>query len=704
MSTTKSDSSRFNILLPLFQPTDASIIAIKGAGAVPGTPAAIAAIAAERAVPDSRPKLYLDLLQTAFEKEFAKGTGVVAAADAMVLDPATMYQLQNQYYEPKDAGAANNMHSEWGEFHYDLVNQRLAGQKTDAASLAIIKGLAGADPLSNLFNLFSREVIKAHFVIKGTTLATARAAAGTAPATTDDITDEPTQWGTVASIEGRGLTRIFPNPLPGGGTSSLALIATALAKGTAARAAVVGPPPVAAVVALPATDTLKKVFNYRLKTFVLHQILENAGNVTTSIGDSFWGADDVVSNTYYRLASDRSKLYTTDASGNKIDVSKGSAYFADKIKDGKNCSSFYVKENGAQKCDDYLLKCITRGDAKDISACREYMDNADFWDATQKEVDEMLPTNAEDTLRRFGFQTESRNNLTVFQSIGDWFKHIESQIGSAAGATGMGVTKAELENIMKNDKLKGYLGMLISKVNSNPSILNKNYNTPYGFDAVDHQDAFKGWGLTAMGLKPRLMIEQNKDASYIGRLSNVISSNLLTLGTSMKQYITLDNKGGILVGGLPYALYPHMSIKMYGGGEGDEMYGGNYAVRSSGQTQLRQNYPLLKTLFDYVEKRIESKGKSLDSVTKTQIAEHLEKYKQYEEKLFKAIRYTDKYLDLVEIYGHYDKDNILSIDHLKKFVEARDKYYNKANGKQNEVVNAIEQVGNILLEAIKAKA
>ena len=78
--------------------------------------------------------------------------------------------------------------------------------------------------------------------------------------------------------------------------------------------------------------------------------------------------------------------------------------------------------------------------------------DSNFWEVTQKEVDEMLPTNAEDTLRRFGFQTETRNNLTVFQSIGDWFKHIESQITTTTGL-GMGISKTELTQIMNNNKL-----------------------------------------------------------------------------------------------------------------------------------------------------------------------------------------------------------------------------------------------------------
>jgi len=144
-----------------------------------------------------------------------------------------------------------------------------------------------------------------------------------------------------------------------------------------------------------------------------------------------------------------------------------------------------------------------------------------------------------------------------------------------------------------------------------------------------------------------------------------------------------------------------VSYKLYGGS--DEMMGGSHIVSNYNQNQIRENYPVLKMMLGSIESSIQKRGKSLDASTKQHINDYLEKYRESEEKLFKAIKYADKYIDLVELYGQYDSDKVLSIDHLKKFVEARDKYLNKTSGKQNDILSAIEQLTRSVIDAVDKK-
>ena len=114
----------------------------------------------------------------------------------------------------------------------------------------------------------------------------------------------------------------------------------------------------------------------------------------------------------------------------------------------------------------------------------------------------------------------------------------------------------------------------------------------------------------------------------------------------------------------------------------------------------KEQYYALKSMLDGLEHVLQSNGKSLDTYTKQQIEQHLESYKKSEEKLIKAIRYADKYLDLIHIFKEHDPENVLSIDHLKAFVEAREKYFDKTMGKQNDILNAIERILTTAHEAL----
>ncbi len=621
-------STRFNDLLPLFQS---------------GANGTIANAATSVAVPitDNRPRLYLAVLSEAYEPR----KPIQLSID--------MPELINGNFEPTDKLSSDKaVHSQWSEFRADM--DTIFGRNTPITNptlVKIIKDLAGR--ATDKLTQFKQEIIQLHFIVKGPI-----PAGPPALARVEDITNMPTQWGDAVSIETN----------PGGGYTNIMNIVPFGAPGSG-----------------------RTEFNYKLTKYLLHLKLESAANAPTGSGDPFWTTDESKPDAYFRLASDRTKLYRNDASGNKLDVTKGSAHFNDKYMDGATCSSHYVKDSGSNTCTGYLKQCISSGKPSDIKACKDFMQDANFWTDITKEVHEMLPTNIEDTLKQFGFQTETRNNLIEFESTGSWFKNLDSQVSAGA------LTQGELDAIRTNTKLKAYLNLLVNKINANPAILNPEYNARYTFDAEDHMNSFKNWTLASI-LKPRVMVETNNDLSYITRLSNVVATNLVSIANISRNRVSVGPSGNVLVLGMPF--WP-VSYKLYGGS--DEMMGGSHIVSNYNQNQIRENYPVLKMMLGSIESSIQKRGKSLDASTKQHINDYLEKYRESEEKLFKAIKYADKYIDLVELYGQYDSDKVLSIDHLKKFVEARDKYLNKTSGKQNDILSAIEQLTRSVIDAVDKK-
>ena len=648
MSTIKS--TRFDDILPLFQ------FGANGTLANANTNVVVP-------VTDHRPRLYLAVLCDAFTAELNLKKNIPDALNAMLLDPSKMDELQNQYFSNVNSRKTDaDVHDEWLWFKTDLYTYCASAMTniTNPTLLNIIKSLSGSDNLSDPLRTFKREIIKLHFTITAGARAPVGGVGPVLPA--GDITDSPTQWNLVNQMN----TTCAYEPV----------IMRILN-----RSAPLSPAP-----ATPLSE-----FGFRLTKYLLHLKLESAANAPTGSGDPFWTTDDTVNDTYYRLASDRTKLYKNDASGNKLDVTKGSSHFNTKYMDGATCSSHYVKDSGSNTCTGYLKQCISSGKPSDIKACKDFMLDPNFWTDITKEVDDMLPTNIEDTLKQFGFQTETRNSLIEFESTGSWFKNLDSQVSAGA------LTQPELDAIKNNSKLKAYLNLLVGKINANPAILNPEYNARYNFDADDHMNSFKGWGLANI-LKPRVMIETNNNLGYVTRLSNVITSNLVSIGNISRNRVSVGPSGNVLVLGMPF--WP-VSYKLYGGS--DEMVGGGHIMSNYNQNQIKENYPLLKMMFGSIESNIQKRGKSLDSATKQNIEQHLEKYRQTEEKLFKAIKYADKYIDLVELYGQYDSDRVLSIDHLKKFVEARDKYLNKTSGKQNDILSAIEQLTRSVVDAVDKK-
>jgi hypothetical protein len=532
---------------------------------------------------------------------------------------------------------ANNttIHPEWGNFLADVKNglSDPANVPTILNTVKLFSGVA----VRGSFNHFLQQVIKAHLDILHTD--------GT------NLTDNPDAWISAASVRVKSNLAVF------------------------------GP------VSLGIAGTGAKDFSYNFTKFILYKLLEQSVH-PPSRGDSFWDETNNQNETYYRLASNRDLIFTTNAQGQKVNVSRGS----DAWNNLDECIGTKVKQNSKNTCYDYISKCI-KGNYTDIKACKQFMQDPNFWDVVPKEVNEMLPPIVEDTLNSFGFEITNKNGLRVYESVGSWSQKLDQK----------GLDDNELNNIRKNTKLTQYLEMLVSKINSNPSILNKEYNagTGYVFDPIDHSNRFSSWSLSFRGLRPRIIFEKNPDNNInIIRQATLLNTSLLSLRAFANNRVTFVPGTGLVIRGVPMNGMSFGRFSTQVGGRSAVVKMVSPISAYDDNANIRENNSIIKGLLTTAEKMLQSKGQSFDSFTKQQLEEHLENHRKTEQKLIKAIRYADRYIDLLNVYQEYDTENVLSMEHIKKFVDARERYFDKTIGKQNDLLSAIERIATNVNEAL----
>lgn len=604
---------------------------------------------------DKRIRLYLDALAEDFfyknsKIQFSNNNG------PSLLYPSISPQLKNKFFQPIDQSRGDDdIHFEWEDFRANLQdrlsnkNQKnfndptTLNNKNDVSPNEVISIIQQSQGLLALgVKLYIQEVIKAHLF---------------------DLVDaqlnDPSTWGSATGFTFRvNFNHIFAPVFD-------------LTKGNAS----------------PNSIPKSKIFSFNLSKFVISELMERGTN-TNSLGtDNFWTNENSVVDKYFRIQSDPKKIFTTDNKGNKIDVSRTSSNFK-KLGEDK-CIGTKVKEvndsdpNKELKCSEYIQKCINEGKPSDIRACKKFMEHPDFWTNIQSEVNEMLPGIITDTLDSFGFQISRKNKkYLTYESVGSWLKNLQSRIPLTQ------LTQAEFNNISNNFKLKQYLEMLVAKINGNPAIINENYFESKNFDDKDYSSHFVGW--TPYGLKPRYIFKSSLSTD-MARQFAFISNGLNRMRSSAQRRIVYVPGNGILLNGNPFKI----------GGTPYFMRGGRAPMLDNNEDfYFAKQSDIIENLLNTLKHKINLFGKNLDADTLRNIDTYLKQYKDSENKLMKAIKYTDRYIDLIEIYQEYDNSHILSVDHLKSFVEARDKYFNKTENRQNTLLNVLQSISDSVLDTM----
>ena len=129
------------------------------------------------------------------------------------------------------------------------------------------------------------------------------------------------------------------------------------------------------------------------------------------------------------------------------------------------------------------------------------------------------------------------------------------------------------------------------------------------------------------------------------------------------------------------------------------------AAESKYKDQFKHTWHLVQTQYDVLVARLNASGKTIDKKDSKQIIDLIAQLKESEAKLYKAILYTEKYADLIEVHGQRDNNSTLSLVQLQQFVDMRQKYFERVSRKQSALASIIQAVAEaVVKEAGVSKA
>lgn len=545
--------------------------------------------------------------------------------------------FQNQFFKSPDGGAADDdIHIEWLTFAKD-VNVRIRDKTIPAEVKAAVLNIihrANGDLLSDGSDKhFTQQLIKVLFEnLPGATLGSS------------------STWLKATDAKYKGdLNGLF--------TVELVSLGAILKDGTT----------VAAVHGVPAhTDSGKVDFGFQWDKYIKKMLMHSVSTVKHSVGPStsFWADSSApVEDEYFRKGAELYRLNPTTKVEERVDT--GSKAFAD-LKSEDKCLGTGVTNDGTLTCDQYLRDCLG---GENVTQCKTYFANANFWGNAVDEVNNMLPAIAIKTLNAFELGMEevwdntANRRLLKYKSTESWLKGLY-EIADAK----KGMNKDEVNAIRDNSKLIGYIQMLVAKINKSPAILNPDYK---GHSDVTFTgpDAFAGSAFHKMGVKARIPLS-TLSVSNVDKLSQAIKDNNAIIGLTF---------------GLPGVYGPGLKLTMRGGSAIDE-------VEAKASDVTKHTASIIENHFVALYSRLQRYGKEITPGDRKKIDELILSLRNSESKLYNAILYTEKYAKLLEIHGQKDNSNILSMDHLKQFVENRNKYFTRVAKKQNDLLSIIRSI------------
>ena len=394
-----------------------------------------------------------------------------------------------------------------------------------------------------------------------------------------------------------------------------------------------------------------KIDKYLL-TILLDQAYKSAVSNISAVGSTsfFTTSSNLVDEKfYYRKPADPSKLYKL-VNGVDTEVQSDSKEFKEQ-QQGSNCYNLgFVGTTGAQTCENLITKCLA---GKDVSGCKAFMSDATWWNENSN-VDDVNPEMAINMLQSFGFATNTNNTssglkLKQFQTPLEWIENLHNTFVPQKKLSTTDVT-----SIAKNQTLMDYLAKLVIKINKNPAVLNTGYT---GSDSVT-TDPFAGTTLTKYGVSGRRVDARSGVPSV---------SSIMGLQTqAMNQRLLVS----------PF-------YNMIGVGSG-------LIYQTGGAGSILDKLPMsvapqLKVYFESFVASLKAGGKDLAKDDKDQITKLITQLGDTEEKLRKAVIYTEKYTQLLSVYGNMDKGSVMNFDNIQKFVDTRDKSFQKVGDRQTKL-------------------
>lgn len=598
---------------------------------------------------DNRVRLYLDVLEHQWNKLVAPGVKAGSVTMTSNWDSGLpRLELLNKHFTTPDVGIdGNQVHSEWKHFRATLecrLSDKTMATFSNKHSITACNTDVSGDEVLNIIKMFGNDNSDMGKFFQAVIIAHLENLSITPGAMSSAMVSNPRTWYNATDFQ---FKNSFDNVF-----------------GT--------------VIVSNRRPSNSENFGFALNKYSAQLLIEEAGTNAVATADTFW--DDVNNNvddeTFYRKVSDPSKLFRVDSDGNEVEVGVRSSKFKDEMaKTHNECNVIQSNNTNTADCANYINRCIVNGSPTDIMNCKTYMTDPSFWDNMKSEVTNMLPTLLVKTLHNFGFtRVKNSDGNDMFCSVNAWVKGLTDRVGKD-------LTQLELDNITKNTKLMAYLELLVAKVNSNPAILNENYVASTR-DPAEHANRFKDTYLTKIRVHPRIEIINNSKSSSgadISRYLDLIRRNS-DARRSLYESVVSTKGSAIYVNGLPFTMGMIAPVYMMRGA----------GVSSSSQENIMPNSKLFENAFNQLNSALSYKNKHLDVSTINKFKQLLSSYKNTEYKLIKSIAYLTKYIELIETHRSYDKNNVLTMQDVLTFVNARTKYEGKLELKQDTLLNQIQ--------------
>lgn len=341
------------------------------------------------------------------------------------------------------------------------------------------------------------------------------------------------------------------------------------------------------------------------------------------------------------------------------------------LQQNDKCMTTGFKEAVAGECALYLQQCLD-GDALASVNCKAFMSDSKYWENAKEEATNIDPRVLVQTLKAFGFKMEqySEGNLTLmkWQSVHDWQVGV-SKMG-ASGEKSLDPTMAS--RIINNSKLTGYLEMLVKRCNENPAILNKDYR-----------------GRNKVAVNPNYF--NGTHLSKYGLLGHAASSGVLA--STERTGLTVANSFA-----LPVHVFAPVAV-MRGGAN-------VYVNPINDLTNIinephKQTWALLEGEYNSLVQRLKRNNKNVAPKDNEAIRELISKLRDAETKLNHTMLYAEKYAALIEVFRQHDPKNMLRIDDIEEFVNARNHYFSKVKARQDSLVSIIKTVAAAAVDELK---
>lgn len=392
--------------------------------------------------------------------------------------------------------------------------------------------------------------------------------------------------------------------------------------------------------------------DYSLDTYLAK--LFNSAEITDEGSLNFWNENTSSIQTYHR--DQDGNLYYYD-NGNKIFINFDTLF--KKIKTEMCKASGINGTNNLEDrlmCTEYIRDCLN---GTSIEKCKKFLGSPETKFLVADEVKNMPPQIIESTVKALKLPIKQKNiKNMIIDTVGsseEWLIELRSN----------GFTIDDINKIRNHETLMKYVNTIISTVNSEPAILNKNYISS---NREINVDVFKGTMLYKYGLQPNFPYNYkyrtgNITLSDIERLHRQIIDYHQRIQNSFRMQYMIQSGGGI--------------------NNIDDIY----------DDDIKLSYELFEEYIYNLDKMLEGQGKKIDNKDMDTIKNYLRSLETSEKSLKKAVRYINEYVKLLNSFGERDNVKNLKMDYLKKFVDQRDAKFGRLVDKELDMVSIVRAIG-----------